>query len=340
MTRSHWRTALRRRSTPTPAEPSLPSSAHAATRRESANAVSQPGRTTRGRVVSASRCDEVRSRPDMDSNVRQSRRRSARRRLEAGSWHPRTGQHVNTTEDGDQIMKTRVLGTSGLEVSAIGLGCMGMTGGYSHRPDPDEMVALIHGAVERGVTFFDTAEAYGPHANEELVGRALAPFRDRVVIATKFAQDIDPVERKARGRMLRPDEVAGAAEGSLQRLGVETIDLYYQHRVNPEVPIEEFAGGGQDADRCRQGQALRDVRGVRRHDPPCPCRAAGERDPERVLAVVATPGRRGARHLPGARHRLRPLQPTRQGIPDRDDRHIDDVRGRQRPAHPDPTLRP
>ena len=139
-------------------------------------------------------------------------------------------------------MKTRVLGSSGLEVSAIGLGCMGMTGGYSHRPDPDEMAALIHGAVDRGVTFFDTAEAYGPHANEELVGRALAPFRDRVVIATKFAQDIDPVERKARGRMLRPDEVAGAAEGSLQRLGVDTIDLYYQHRVNPEVPIEEFAG--------------------------------------------------------------------------------------------------
>ena len=139
-------------------------------------------------------------------------------------------------------MKTRVLGTSGLEVSAIGLGCMGMTGGYSHRPDPDEMAALLHAAVDRGVTFFDTAEAYGPHANEELVGRALAPFRDRVVIATKFAQDIDPVERKARGRMLRPDEVAGAAEGSLQRLGVDAIDLYYQHRVNPDVPIEEFAG--------------------------------------------------------------------------------------------------
>jgi aryl-alcohol dehydrogenase-like predicted oxidoreductase len=139
-------------------------------------------------------------------------------------------------------MQTRVLGTSGLEVSAIGLGCMGMTGGYSHRPDPDEMVALLHTAVDRGVTFFDTAEIYGPHANEELVGRALATVRDRVVIATKFAQDIDPVERAARGRMLRPDEVAKAVEGSLQRLGVESIDLYYQHRVNPEVPIEEFAG--------------------------------------------------------------------------------------------------
>ncbi|HEX6657302.1 MAG TPA: aldo/keto reductase [Ilumatobacter sp.] len=139
-------------------------------------------------------------------------------------------------------METRVLGSSGLEVSAIGLGCMGMTGGYSHRPDPDEMVALLHAAVDRGVTFFDTAEIYGPHANEELVGRALAPFRDRVVIATKFAQEIDPVERTSRARMLRPDEVAQAVEGSLERLGVDSIDLYYQHRVNPEVPIEEFAG--------------------------------------------------------------------------------------------------
>jgi aryl-alcohol dehydrogenase-like predicted oxidoreductase len=139
-------------------------------------------------------------------------------------------------------MQTRVLGTSGLQVSAIGLGCMGMTGGYSHRPEPDEMVALVHAAVERGVTFFDTAEIYGPHANEELVGRALAPFRDQVVIATKFAQDIDPVEHTLRGRMLRPEDLAGAAEGSLQRLGIDAIDLYYQHRVNPDVPIEELAG--------------------------------------------------------------------------------------------------
>jgi aryl-alcohol dehydrogenase-like predicted oxidoreductase len=138
-------------------------------------------------------------------------------------------------------MQTRTLGLSGLEVSAIGLGCMGMTGGYSHRPEPDDMVALIHAAVERGVTFFDTAEAYGPHANEELVGRALAPFRDRVVIATKFAQAVDPGTRTPRGRMLRPDEVAGAVDGSLQRLGADAIDLYYQHRVNPDIPIEEFA---------------------------------------------------------------------------------------------------
>ena len=101
-------------------------------------------------------------------------------------------------------MHTRTLGTSGLEVSAIGLGCMTMSGGYSTHPDQAEMVDLLHAAVDRGVTFFDTAEIYGLHANEELVGRALAPFRDRVVIATKFAQDIDPVERKVRGRKLTP----------------------------------------------------------------------------------------------------------------------------------------
>src|ERR1700712_1540204 len=136
----------------------------------------------------------------------------------------------------------RNLGTSGLQVSAIGLGCMGTTGGYSNRPDRGEMISLLQAAVDRGVTFFDTAEIYGPHANEELVGKALAPFRDQVVIATKFANDIDPVERTNRGRMLLPDEIVRVVEGSLQRLGVESIDLYYQHRINPEVPIEEFAG--------------------------------------------------------------------------------------------------
>jgi aryl-alcohol dehydrogenase-like predicted oxidoreductase len=139
-------------------------------------------------------------------------------------------------------MKTRTLGTSGLEVSALGLGCMTMTGGYSGRPDREQMITLLRAAVDRGITFFDTAETYGPHANEELVGEALAPFRDQVVIATKFAQDIDPGTRKPRGRMLTPDQLPQAVDGSLRRLGVETIDLYYQHRINPDVPIEEFAG--------------------------------------------------------------------------------------------------
>jgi aryl-alcohol dehydrogenase-like predicted oxidoreductase len=136
----------------------------------------------------------------------------------------------------------RSLGDTGLHVSALGLGCMTMTGGYSGRPDREQMVTLLRAAADRGVTFFDTAEIYGPHANEELVGEALAPFRDQVVIATKFGQDIDPVARKPRGRMLTPEQLPRAVDGSLLRLGVETIDLYYQHRINPEVPIEEFAG--------------------------------------------------------------------------------------------------
>lgn len=143
-------------------------------------------------------------------------------------------------------MQQRTLGTSNLTVSALGLGCMGVTGAYSVRPDVGSMTALLRGAVDRGVTFFDTAEIYGPHVNEELVGAALAPFRKHLLIATKFAQDIDPVERKPRGRMLLPDELPRAVDGSLQRLGVEVIDLYYQHRVNPDVAIEEYAGAVAD----------------------------------------------------------------------------------------------
>jgi len=143
-------------------------------------------------------------------------------------------------------MHKRTLGSSGLDVSAIGLGCMTMTGGYSGMPDRQDMISLLRGAVDRGVTFFDTAEIYGPHSNEELVGEALAPYADQVVIATKFAQDIDPVERKPRGWMLRPENIAGALDRSLQRLRLDVIDLYYQHRVNPDVPIEEIAGAVKD----------------------------------------------------------------------------------------------
>jgi len=139
-------------------------------------------------------------------------------------------------------MHKRTLG-QGLEVSAIGLGCMSMTGGYGSTPDRNDMVRLIREAVDRGVTFFDTAEIYGPFANEELVGEALAPHRGHVVIATKFGFDIDPVERKPRGNVnSRPAHIRAAVEGSLQRLGVEAIDLYYQHRVDPDVPIEDVAG--------------------------------------------------------------------------------------------------
>lgn len=140
-------------------------------------------------------------------------------------------------------MEKRTLGTGGLEVSAIGMGCMSMSGGYSERPDRDEMISLIRTGVERGVTFFDTAEIYGPYANEELVGEALAPFKDQVVIATKFGWDIDPAERKPSGKVTsRPEVIKEVVEGSLRRLRVDALDLYYQHRVDPEVPIEDVAG--------------------------------------------------------------------------------------------------
>jgi len=140
-------------------------------------------------------------------------------------------------------MQLRQLGKSGLEVSAIGLGCMGMSFSYGPAKDKREMTALLHAAVDRGVTFFDTAEVYGPLANEELVGEALAPFRKQLVIATKFGWK-PASEGEARWSALdsRPEHIQRVVEGSLKRLRVDVIDLYYQHRVDPEVPIEEVAG--------------------------------------------------------------------------------------------------
>ena len=139
-------------------------------------------------------------------------------------------------------MQKRQLGRGGLEVSAIGLGCMGISQSYGTPLRREDGVKLIRGAVERGVTFFDTAEVYGPFANEEVVGEALRPVRDRVVIATKFGFDIDPATGENRGVDSRPEHIREAVEGSLRRLGVDTIDLLYQHRVDPEVPIEDVAG--------------------------------------------------------------------------------------------------
>lgn len=140
-------------------------------------------------------------------------------------------------------MQTRRLGKSNLEVSAIGLGCMGMSSGYGPAADRQDMIALIREAVDRGVTFFDTAEAYGPFVNETLIGEALAPYRGRVVIATKFGFDIDLKTGERRGRVnSRPEHVKTVAEASLKRLGVDAIDLFYQHRVDPAVPIEDVAG--------------------------------------------------------------------------------------------------
>ena len=143
-------------------------------------------------------------------------------------------------------MKTRKLGKSNLEVSAIGLGCMGMSFGYGPPADKQEMISLIRTAVERGVTFFDTAEVYGPFTNEELVGEALAPFRGKVVIATKFGFKLDPNTGKQAGMDSRQEHIREVAEASLKRLRVEVIDLLYQHRVDPDVPIEDVAGTVKD----------------------------------------------------------------------------------------------
>ncbi|MGO9309403.1 MAG: aldo/keto reductase [Spirochaetia bacterium] len=141
-------------------------------------------------------------------------------------------------------MQKRRLGRSGLEVSAIGLGCMGMSQSYGPSPDKKELIGLIHKAIERGVTFFDTAEIYGPFVNEELVGEALAPVRAQVAIATKFGIKLDPSGQQATDS--RPARIRQSVEGSLKRLGVQVIDLYYQHRVDPEVPIEDVAGAVKD----------------------------------------------------------------------------------------------
>ena len=150
-------------------------------------------------------------------------------------------------------MQKRRLGKSNLEVSAIGLGCMGLSYGYGPAVDKKEGIALIRAAVERGVTFFDTAEAYGPFANEDLVGEALAPLRNQVVIATKFGFKIDPKsERALNGTDSRPEHVKQVAEASLKRLKTDVIDLFYQHRVDPDVPIEDVAGAVKEL--VRQGK--------------------------------------------------------------------------------------
>jgi aryl-alcohol dehydrogenase-like predicted oxidoreductase len=149
-------------------------------------------------------------------------------------------------------MHKRKLGKSNLEVSAIGLGCMGMSFGYGPPMDKQEGISLIRTAVQRGVTFFDTAEVYGAFTNEELVGEALEPFRGQVVIATKFGWKIDPNTRKSVGLDSRPQHIKEVAEASLKRLRIDSIDLFYQHRVDPDVPIEDVAGAVKDL--IRQGK--------------------------------------------------------------------------------------
>lgn len=143
-------------------------------------------------------------------------------------------------------MQKRKLGKSNLEVSALGLGCMGMSFGFGPPADKKEMISLIRTAVDRGITFFDTAEVYGPFTNEELLGEALAPFRRKVVIATKFGFKLDPNTGKQTGLDSRPEHIKEVAQASLKRLKTDVIDLFYQHRVDPEVPIEDVAGAVKD----------------------------------------------------------------------------------------------
>src|ERR1700728_1842971 len=152
-----------------------------------------------------------------------------------------------TVPEGERMQKRR-LGNSNLEVSALGLGCMGMSFSYGPPKDKQEMTALLRAALERGITFFDTAEVYGPFLNEELVGEALAPFRKQVVIATKFGFDLSGSDHRpgAAGVNSQPAHVKQAVEGSLKRLRVDVIDLLYQHRVDPNVPIEDVAGAVKD----------------------------------------------------------------------------------------------
>ena len=227
-------------------------------------------------------------------------------------------------------MNKRTLGTSGLEVSAIGLGCMSMTGGYSDKPDRQQMISLVRTAVERGVTFFDTAEIYGPYANEELVGEALAPYQDQVVIATKFGWDIDPVERKPRGRVTsRPEVIKQVVDGSLQRLGIDSIDLYYQHRVDPDVPIEDVAGTVKELIEAGKVKHFGMSEAAAGDDPSRARGAARDRGAERVLAVVAASRGGSAGRMRGARHRLRPVQPARQRLPHRNHHRIDQFRCQQ-----------
>ncbi len=143
-------------------------------------------------------------------------------------------------------MQKRKLGKSNLEVSELGLGCMGMSFGYGPPKDNKEMIDLLHAAVDRGITFFDTAEVYGPYINEELLGEGLSPYKGKVVIATKFGWKIDPETGKNVGLNSRPERIRQVAEDSLKRLKVDVIDLFYQHRVDPEVPIEDVAGAVKD----------------------------------------------------------------------------------------------
>ncbi len=211
-------------------------------------------------------------------------------------------------------MQKRKLGKSNLEVSAIGLGCMGLSFGYGPAVDKRKGISLIRAAVERGVTFFDTAEVYGPFTNEELVGEALAPVREQVVIATKFGFDLDPNTGEQRGLNSRPEHIRQVAEASLRRLKTDVIDLFYQHRVDPDVPIEDVAGAVNELIQKGKvkhfGLSEAGVQTIRRAHAVQPV----TRPPERIFVVVARTRGGGPAGARGTRDRLRPLQPSGQGL--------------------------
>ena len=185
-------------------------------------------------------------------------------------------------------MQTRKLGNSGLEVSALGLGCMSMTSAYGPASDKAEMIKLIRSAHDLGVTHFDTAEAYGPFANEVLVGEALEPIHDKVTIATKFGFNIDPVTgQRGAGTNSRPEHIKAVADASLKRLRTDHIDLFYQHRVDPNVPIEDVAGAVEGVNCRGQSQALRHVRSSSSDHSACTRSSAAHRSAERILALLS-----------------------------------------------------
>ena len=213
-------------------------------------------------------------------------------------------------------MQKRKLGQN-LEVSAIGLGCMGLSYGYGPATEKGVAINLIRAAYERGVTFFDTAEAYGPYKNEELLGEALAPMRDQVVIATKFGFEFD-AQGGQSGMNSKPGHIREVAEAALKRLKTDRIDLLYQHRVDPDVPIEDVAATVKqliDEGKVKHfGLSEAGVQTIRRAHSVHPVTIA-----ERVLALVAGTGEGSAADAGRARRRVRAVQPVRQRVPHRDD---------------------
>ena len=189
-------------------------------------------------------------------------------------------------------MQKRRLGKSNLEVSALGLGCMGLSFGYGPATDKQQAISLIRAAFEQGITFFDSAEAYGPFKNEELLGEALAPFRDQVVIATKFGFKFDDNGGQS-GTDSHPEHIKKVAESSLKRLNTDRIDLFYQHRVDPDVPIEDVAGAVKDLIQQGKVQAFRTIRSRDANASSGTCSPTGDRIAKRIFVVVEK-ARRGS----------------------------------------------